>query len=292
MITLVIFILLFISPVHAAPKVLYGQDDRLEVDESGRALYKTLARSSAAMIPAERLQLKFDLHNGPHYRIVASLLKDWRFGKFCPEVRYQEQIMAADCSGFLVGPDVIATAAHCIQGATCAGSKWVFDYVSNSKIVKTADVYRCKEVIAKKYVEGDLEWSIDYALVRLDRRVKGRQPLKVRQFGVVGDNTPLLVIGNPMGLPTKLAVNGAIRDNSFFNLFVATLDTFGGNSGSAVIDAGTGIVEGILVGGDTDFVPDKERGCLVEKKCAEDECSGEVVTRITSVTELGEINAF
>ncbi len=72
----------------------------------------------------------------------------------------------------------------------------------------------------------------------------------------------LVVIGRPSGLPTKVADGAQVRSvNDVF--LVANLDTYGGNSGSAVFNAVTGVVEGILVRGDTDYVYNAQLGCRV-----------------------------
>jgi hypothetical protein len=66
--------------------------------------------------------------------------------------------------------------------------------------------------------------------------------------------------------------------------FRANLDTYGGNSGSAVFDANTGVVEGILVRGENDFVT---RGsCRATNYCPANGCRGEDVTHITNVQGL------
>ena len=67
----------------------------------------------------------------------------------------------------------------------------------------------------------------------------------------------------------------------FFN---ANLDTYGGNSGSAVFNASTGEVEGILVRGATDYV--RNGSCQVSNRIGNNSGSGESVTKITNIKEL------
>ena len=118
----------------------------------------------------------------------------------------------------------------------------------------------------------------DYAVVELDRPVTGRSPLMFRTSGQISDNAGLVVIGHPSGIPTKVAGGANVRsqDNGFF---VANLDTYGGNSGSAVFNSQSGVVEGILVRGERDFV--YQGNCKVSKVCENESCRGEDVTRIT-----------
>jgi V8-like Glu-specific endopeptidase len=86
----------------------------------------------------------------------------------------------------------------------------------------------------------------------------------------------VLVIGHPTGLPTKLA-DGAVIRSLKETYFIANLDTYGGNSGSAVFDANSGLVEGILVRGEQDYVRSSS-GCLASNVCRNDGCRGEDVT--------------
>jgi hypothetical protein len=131
--------------------------------------------------------------------------------------------------------------------------------------------------------------GIDYAIIRLDRPT-GRRSLQVRTEGSVDTNSELVVIGNPSGLPTKVAGGGYIRENDAENFFVTNLDTFYGSSGSPVIDHETGVVEGVLVRGGDDFEFDHQKECFRPLVCKENDCRGEDVLRTTvfadSLSEL------
>ncbi|MDD5627517.1 MAG: serine protease, partial [Elusimicrobia bacterium] len=121
----------------------------------------------------------------------------------------------------------------------------------------------------------------DWALVKLDRPAAGHKPLALNKAGTPANKTPLFVIGHPAGLPTKVAGGATVRDASPEGYFVANLDTYGGNSGSAVFNAYTGLVEGILVRGENDYV--WKGDCMVSNKCPEDGCRGEDVTKLSAV---------
>jgi hypothetical protein len=82
-------------------------------------------------------------------------------------------------------------------------------------------------------------------------------------------------------LPLKVAGGAKVRSNSSPGYFVANLDTYGGNSGSAVFNAQTLKVEGVLVRGETDF--NDSGSCTVSNRCSDSSCRGEDVTRIASV---------
>lgn len=279
-----LFILGFTVAAQADTKVIYGQDHRLDVYEAVNPLHLELASSTAAMISSGSLS-----PDGGMTTISGSSLSS---RGICESARFADQITAANCSGFLVGEDLLVTAGHCIRTQRdCESNKWVFDFALNaaqqsdgtSFEVESNDVYGCSEIVERDLNRSN---SDDYALVRLDRKVTDRAPLTVRTEGRVETGTDLVVIGHPTGLPTKIANGAWVRDNSNGVYFSSNLDTFGGNSGSAVFDSATGMVEGILVRGETDYVYDYDQGCRVPKQCENDSCRGEDVTRITNINTL------
>ena len=143
-------------------------------------------------------------------------------------------------------------------------------------------MFSCKKIISRSL---DNVTKDDYAFIELDRKVLDRQPLKVRKGGKVEKGAPLVVIGHPTGLPTKIADGANVRSLQG-KFFVANLDTYGGNSGSAVFNVETEEVEGILVRGETDYVLNSTLGCQVSNVCPADGCRGEDVTYIRNVSGL------
>lgn len=260
--------------------VIYGKDNRKDVYETTSALHVELARSTAGMIPHGAIR-----QVSGNTLIVSGATLQAR--GVCSKEKFSNQISAANCSGFLIAEDLLATAGHCIRSTNdCAAYSWVFDYAvmkpeQKDMLVPVTSAYRCKEVV-KTVLDGST--MNDYAVVRLDRKVTGRNPLKIRTSGRPQVGDPLVVIGHPTGLPTKVADGANVRQLRGTH-FVANLDTYGGNSGSAVFNAQTGVVEGILVRGETDYVRDPS-GCMVSNLCADDGCRGEDVTYSN---ELGEL---
>ena len=260
-------------------KVIYGDDNRLDVFESPNNAYVTLSRSTAAMIPnsSVRVQGAQSVLTGPTMESRG----------FCKEERFSHQITAAMCSGFLVGNKYLVTAGHCIQSESdCAANKWVFDYKvddagQSGVTVANTSVYSCKRIISRTL---DRMTQDDYAYIELDRVVTDRAPLTFRKTGSIKAGDEILVIGHPTGLPTKITDGAHVRALKG-KFFTANLDTYGGNSGSAVFNATTGVVEGILVRGENDFISDS-RGCRASNICPEDGCRGEDVTYITNIKEL------
>lgn len=208
----------------------------------------------------------------------------------CEDEPFREQPTPGMCSGFLIGPDLLATAGHCLSRG-CGSFKVAFNYFYDKPAsernlwqIPNSDIYTCKEILGS-YV--DSETMLDFGVIRLDRPVEGVEPLTLRSKGKIKAGTPLAVIGYPMGIPAKVIEGGeteatATNDRYFF---VGNLDTYGGNSGSAVFNAQTYEVEGILVRGDDDLVRTSE-GCYRSNYCVDRKCRGEDVTRISALKQF------
>jgi V8-like Glu-specific endopeptidase len=262
-------------------KVVYGDDNREDIYEATNTLHKELAAGTAAMILDTQLQYKTE---DSTYTVTGNSLQS---EGICADAKFAKQITAANCSGFLVGDKYLVTAGHCIETiADCGRYSWVFDYANlteerRTHVLPKKNVYKCTEIISRSLDRATMD---DYAFVKLDRVVEGRTPLKFRTSGKISDRTDIVVIGHPSGLPSKIAGGAYVRSNANKYYFQANLDTFGGNSGSAVFDSVTGLVEGILVRGERDYV--YQGGCMRPKVCGNEECRGEDVTRITNIKEL------
>ncbi len=260
----------------ALPKVIYGDDNRRDVYAELRADVRKVADSTVAMIANALLEEQGD----------KVILYPQFFGpgfSLCKEEPFYSQPSAAECSGFLVGDDMVATAGHCINKSICQFKSFVFNYrmLNNDRAPKELpvdDVYSCKEVVSREQNDQN-----DYAIVRLDRPVRGHRVLTMQKESVnVMDE--VLVIGHPSGLPTKIADDAYVR-RAEENFFMANLDTYGGSSGSAVFNAKTLAVVGILARGVDDFTWDSTRGCKISNRCSNEGCNGEQIMNIKSLSE-------
>jgi hypothetical protein len=232
------------------PQVVYGPDDRREVFGLSGAK-AAAAASTVGLVRTSRIANNGD---GTSRLLTGRLSTDL---DLCPGQRFFSQPTAPFCSGVLVGPDIVATAGHCVTSAgALSGMRFVFGFrLTNATTVRTtipnADIYRGIRLLARQ----ENSFGADFAVVKLDRRVTGRTPLRIARGNPPAVGTQIYVIGHPSGLPTKIAAGArVVRRNS--NFFQANLDTFEGNSGSPVFDARTNTVQGLLVRG----APDYRRG--------------------------------
>jgi len=270
------------------PEVIYGYDDRLDEYEVNDTNILAAGDSTVALVSLSEL---VDNNDGT-FSLPAETYAEWyervdpieTGNPLCSDEPFRDQPNPALCSGFLVAPDIIATAGHCACPDYCTDMAVVFGFVmldANTAVltIDESQIYYCSEVIARQI--GDPDW----ALIRLDREVVGHSPLPVRTAGVIGEAPELLVIGHPIGLARKYAGGATVRENTASGYFQANLDTYGGNSGSAVFNADTLEVEGILYGGNVDFVEDGS--CDRSNVCPNTGCPyWEYVTRSTEFAAL------
>jgi V8-like Glu-specific endopeptidase len=283
MISCFIFSISTFNNLSFAEKVIYGEDNRQDLKDISNPDHINWARATAAMIDTKSLVVNQD----KTFTITYGTLK--KEIRACPEVKFAEQIAAADCSGFLVAKDLLVTAGHCVRNIRdCKNKKWVFDYSikntkSNPAYVLAKNIYQCQEIIS--HVEDRFNYN-DYTLIRLNRVVSDRRPLAFRSDGKIKYATDVVLIGHPSGLPTKVSAGAYVTKNNKENYFTSNVDSFGGNSGSPIINAQSGEVEGILVRGSEDYEMDFERKCRVPKVCLMKGCQGEDAIRITNLSKI------
>lgn len=266
----------------ASTKVIYGNDDRADIYQVDRVDLRELADSTAAVIPDKAL---IKNENGD-FRIESKTYGDGY--KLCSDERFFSQKMPGICSAFLVGEDMIATAGHCVDTRSCKDLSFVFGYQMKDEntdlsTVSKDETYHCKTVLSR-----ELTRQQDYALVKLDRPVRGHRILSLAsQAPQAGEE--IFVIGYPAGLPAKVAGGASVRSVEP-GFFVANMDTYGGNSGSAVFSAKTNEVVGILVRGEQDFIRDQAQSCVRSNRCADGACRGEDSTHISFIKKSLEQN--
>ncbi len=255
-------------------KSIYGSDDRKDWSQVKEKALLTWAKATVALIQKSDMKATRQV-----FKLQA--LDDQTARGLCSDQPFLEQPTAAFCSGFFVGNDLIVTAGHCLlTAAECKQTAFIFDYAIEhagdlANTVPAGNVYGCKKLVSRK------DGADDYAIVQLDRPVVGRVPFEIRRTGSPSLGEPLVMIGHPVGLPSKIAEGGSVL--AVNSRIVADVDAFGGNSGSVVIDRNTGRVEGILVSGNADF--DKVGSCHIEHRCGTD-CDGEKIYAISKIATL------
>ncbi len=268
-----------VRKLRASQKVVYGSDDRVDVDQVADENVQRNVSSVVSLIDIASI-----VDNGDG----TSLIQTVRFGdaqRLCSSERFADQQTAPFCSGFLVAPNMVATAGHCVDNNNLARTRFVFGYqiknfLNGTIRLPNADIFSAQAIVARNLISD----GADYAVVRLDRPAIGRPVTKIRRAAKIPDNQSVYVIGHPSGLPMKFAPDAVVRDNGPVDFFVANLDTYGGNSGSAVFNAETHMVEGILVRGETDFVSNGT--CRVSNVCPTTGCRGEDITRASAFVEF------
>jgi V8-like Glu-specific endopeptidase len=231
-------------------RAISGSDDRKDIfqlkNNPADEPIKKNARSAAAICMEEDLS-----HQDNRY----STLEHKNYGKtfnLCrPEPFYQQPVAAGHLfSGFLVKEDVIATAGHCVDENNVKSTRIVFGFrMKDSEAAVTRvpnkDIYKGVKIIRRYH--NRMGNGSDWALVKLDRNVKGRQPVKFPETEI-STGQPVYVIGHPCGLPLKYAAGAEVRKIEAA-YFVADLDIYAGSSGSPIFDKNTHEVIGMVVRG-------------------------------------------
>ena len=292
-----IMIMMNISICYGATqKIIYGEDGRQDIFNTLNDQKVFASKSVAGMVNNNWLKKVEGGYEGHFTRQLGTQLN------LCPRERFKSQPLVATCSGFLIAEDLLVTAGHCMinvfNQSTCQMNSWVFDLRMESKdsielsFIEEDRVYNCKKVIKAQKKGGP-----DFALIQLDRPVKGRYPLDMARSSDLKKGDDIYMIGHPTGLPLKVTSGGKVFD--VLEDYVSTnLDAFHGNSGSPVINEKTNLVEGILVRGKPDWTmttDDQGRECVTVNKCNENrndclkdsmDIEGEHFTKITEILKL------
>ena len=282
-------------------RVIYGTDDRrdwFEMDEGEQQL----ARSSVSLFSEDDVLQISDTHVKLRTISLKGAVGLCDDGKEA----FADQRTGAFCSGVLVAKNKVLTAGHCLRELSANSDslftneiKFVFGFAATNERPNGVTKLPLENVFTGKLaLNGELsDDGADWGLLQLDRDVPASlaKPIVNISPTEVKRDQKVAVIGYPTGLPLKYAPNAEIRDAENKHFFVANLDTYGGNSGSPVYDQETKTLVGILVRGETDYVPCKKsqcyrlgtcnckQVCMRSNVCPTTGCRGEEVMRISEI---------
>ncbi len=249
-------IVLVLSGTAPASAAIYGVDDRLEPYQA-EAPWLALAEDAVVLMLDPT---SFDLCGG----VVALTADVPTVGveqMLCPGQPFADQPSLARCSATLVEPDVVATAAHCVEDDslcpttlfaraprfTAPGALW---------LPGPMQVASCRRVLARGQ-------GVDVVLIQLDHPIgPAGAPLAP---GLPGIGETIGAIGFPSGMPAKVStctVQARVGD-----LTRHGCDLFRGSSGSGTFDS-AGRLFGVHSQGPGDYRP--EGACRVPTVYAED----------------------
>ncbi len=273
-----------ILPANDSTQAIYGKDERGFVSRSSSKEIRQLSSSVAMIVPRDIVEFKLFTA-----LIRGEVLSDKNSLNLCLGEKFSKYHFLNSCTGFLIAPDLMATAGHCfLSEDDCRNKLVVFDVFEKNetqhghKVLKNA-VYECKEIVKSEF---NSEVLSDYAVIRLNKKITDRTPLKLNTKGHVNTSDRVFMIGHPLGLPMIATGNARVIESNEGNeehFFKATLDSFEGNSGSPVFNARTLEVEGILVRGEEDFVENGDKQCLQYKTFEENSGKGESITKIQDI---------
>ncbi len=274
--------------------IVYGQNDLTNVNEAASSMQEVSA-SVAGMVQRSRIMkdMKAGSATGDpinnRYRVYTSPIE--HFAKSRNSLPMcQNQISnlgaAVNCTGFLVGKDLLLTAGHCLSKSNriesttykCRTYEWIFGLEKEESFrdydglyIRDENRFKCREVIAFQN-----SGTSDYALIRLDREVSGRRALKLTSSANLKLNDPIYTIGFPYGSPMKVTPNGkyvsSVSSSDFFN---TKIDTFPSFSGAPILNQRTNEVVGIHVNGLTNPLEDVG-GCMdFSRRCENENDCGE-----------------
>jgi hypothetical protein len=284
-------------------KTIYGADNRVEYPAITNPRLRTRADATAALFGTNATSCSGSTCNLTALSAFTTATTPSGTRPLCNNVRFKNQLAGAFCSGFLVAPNVVATAGHCVTGLNvpipaCTNLSLVFGFNADANgntvtSVPSRDVYRCVGTPKGLYTNSE-----DWALVQLDRNVTGRTPM-IAQYSGPLMHRELAAFGYGLGLPLKMARDAHVKgdDPADPGHFLISSDIFPGNSGGPAVDVTSSIATGLATNAPGHFVDasDGKGGlCAALQVCSDAPgstgCPGWILyTRMTHAARQGKL---
>jgi len=225
----------------------WGNDDRMDIYKVTDIHIRKNAKSVACICDRRSLR---DNGDGTFIMDVRNYREEFSLSIVEP---FHDQPISAGrlCTGFLVAPDIIATAGSVFGNRRLSDYFFLFGFELTAPgavkvIFHKGNIYKGVEIIEEN---NNRETRSSWALIKLDRKVINRPIVKLAEKKV-SLNTPVYTIGHPIGLPLKFG-EGVIVGESSYAFFSTSLDIYQGNSGNPVFNSETHEVVGLITHGDT-----------------------------------------
>lgn len=310
------------SDVCAFVKKNPSNNDRYqEVKDVSNSSLKQLAKSTLVLMKKEDAEKLLRQERLPTLRekgipFYPDPLSHFSF-KVRPSrtVKYASQPSIGLCSGFLIAKDVLVTAGHCPSDKK--NMVWVKNYQYNSNMeikITPDDIFSIVEVLEKKFsnptpvyervIDPRFEdttpdsWDysnvVDYAVIKIGQKkdiLEKNEYLTPRLEGKTKAGDELIVIGNPLGAPTKITTAGSVL-HWHKKVIITDLDAYMGNSGGAAINQDTRKVEGILVRTGPSFTRGEKEDSYVIKYSEKERVASNELTELTPMFLIPNIEKY
>ena len=190
----------------AEQAVINGVDNRVPAAVHPDPTLRRLAQASTAMLISAS---KVNATNPANITFTASTLQALHNVCTNQNQQFLGDPTPGDCSATLIDDNLVLTAGHCVSAATCANTRFVFNYFRNAagvlNTIQSADVFSCSSVASQ------LNSGQDFAIVRLDRPATPRfipAPVRISRTPLA-QGQQIATIGVPDGTPIKIS-SGAI----------------------------------------------------------------------------------
>jgi V8-like Glu-specific endopeptidase len=227
---------------------LYGEDNRRELYQIKDKKIRELSKAMAYQV-----ERHYELRGWTFNRYWTILTRPFIDNGICSTEAYINQpSMRNNCTGVLIAPKLILTAGNCITDHYCKNDLyyWMFDY--NLKSAKSFDdkrsrknFYLCKRLLKRVY---DPSTARSFAVIELKKAVKGIKPVELSSREDLNNGDKLITMGHLRGLPLKVD-NGGSVSNMESDYFFTNSDISGSTLGSALFNARTYKLEGLMVHG-------------------------------------------